>query len=231
MNRYILAFGAHADDIDLRAGATLVNYMRKGYPIVYVVVTTSASGIPTVSPNEAFHIRQKEATDAAKLYGTKPVFLNFQQCVYPPGSSDKLPKDKPSIAVTAEDAISLATIERLITQYPPEIIFTHSPDDLHEDHYHTSVLVYNAFQKIKNSIPSAQLWLWENGSRGSIVGFVPTTHMRLEEADILVKDKAIKAHVSQYACCAWFETFARDNARYWGKKFNCNLAEAFIAIR
>src|SRR5438128_224547 len=102
-SKCLIALGAHADDIDLRAGATLAKYVAEGYTIVYGVVTTSASGIPNMSPNEAIKIRQKEAENAAKLYGAEPLFLNFHQCVYPPGPSDKLPKGKLSLAVASKD--------------------------------------------------------------------------------------------------------------------------------
>lgn len=230
LKKYIIAFGAHADDIDLRAGATFVNYVKSGYELIYVVVSTSASGIPDIAPNEAYIIRQEEAKQAAQIYNTKPVFLNFQQCIYPPGPFDKLPQINPTLALASQDEKSILIVRDLIQQYKPAIIFTHSPDDLHEDHYHTSVLVYRAFQKIRDGSPFPQLWLWEHGNRGTIAGFSPNKYIEVSEAEIHEKDKAIKSHKSQYARCAWFETFAVDNARYWGEKIGKRYAEAFIEI-
>ncbi|HXS15520.1 MAG TPA: PIG-L deacetylase family protein [Candidatus Saccharimonadales bacterium] len=224
----ILAFGAHSDDIDLRAGATFAKYLREGKTIVYVVVTTSASGIPKLSPNEAFIIRQNEAKEAAKLYNTEPIFLNFEKTVTE-GPSDELPTGMPYIATSLRNNDALQTIKSLIEKHQPEIIFTHNPNDLHEDHYHTSALVYRAYQSCKSHV-SSRLLLWETGSKGKIIDFIPNIYIPVTDEDLVLKDKAIKSHTSQYAIFPWFETFAYDNALYWGEKANTAFAEAFIEV-
>ena len=228
MNKSILAFGAHSDDIDLRAGATLSKYRRQGYEIHYIVVTTSASGIPGLSPNEAFPIRQQEAAKAAKLYETEPIFLNFQKTVNQ-GPSDLLPRDKPYIATALRDEEALATLGTLMEKFQPELVLTHNPNDLHEDHYHTSAIVYTAFQQVKDRL-SSRLLLWETGSKGQIIDFIPNVFIGVDEQDVIFKDKAIKSHSSQYKICSWFESFAFENAAHWGTESNNRFAEAFIEI-
>jgi LmbE family N-acetylglucosaminyl deacetylase len=227
MKKSIIAFGAHSDDVDLRVGATLLNYKKQGYDIHYVVVTTSASGIPKLSPNEAFPIRQHEAEEAAKLYGTKPIFLNFQKTVNE-GASNQLPQGKPYVATALRNNLALDIIKDLIEKFEPEIVFTHNPNDLHEDHYHTAAIVYTAFGQAKSQ--GSRLLMWETGSKGRMIDFIPTTFIRVDANDVALKDKAIKMHASQYEVCPWFERFAQENAEYWGKKSALGLAEAFIEV-
>lgn len=227
MHKSIIAFGAHSDDIDLRAGATLSKYRKEGYAIHYVVVTTSASGIPNLSPNEAFPIRQQEAEEAAKLYGTTPIFLNFQKTINE-GPSDQLPQDKPYIATALRSKPALQTIKTLIEELEPEIVFTHNPNDLHEDHYHTAAIVYTAFGQTEDR--GSRLLMWETGSKGHMIDFIPTTFVPVDADDVALKDRAIKSHASQYKVCTWFETFAWENAKYWGEKSGHHLAEAFIEV-
>ena len=43
-NRILMVIGAHADDIELNVGGTLVKYHEMGYEIVYVMSTNNMSG-------------------------------------------------------------------------------------------------------------------------------------------------------------------------------------------
>ncbi|MBI4176141.1 MAG: PIG-L family deacetylase [Candidatus Aenigmarchaeota archaeon] len=228
--KYIMAFGAHSDDIDIRAGGTAAKYVDKGYGLVYVVVTTSASGINGLSPNGSIKIRHGEARKAAKLYGTEPVFLDFHQCVYPPGKTDRLPKGNICISQASDNEKTIRMVTNLILKYKPEIILTHCTDDLHEDHYHTSALVYIAYKRIQKTLTSARLWLWPSGSRGSIIEFKPNKFVDIENY-LAAKDRAIKEHKSQCARSPRLRTIAIKNAKFWGNKCRFRLAEAFIEVK
>nr|MBC8228344.1 PIG-L family deacetylase [bacterium] len=39
MKKIIMAIGAHADDVEIRAGGTLAKYHEMGYEVVYVLTT------------------------------------------------------------------------------------------------------------------------------------------------------------------------------------------------
>jgi len=56
VNRNIMAIGAHADDIEVNVGATLLKYHEMGYAITYVMATNNMSGRgvgPIFRPAEA----------------------------------------------------------------------------------------------------------------------------------------------------------------------------------
>jgi LmbE family N-acetylglucosaminyl deacetylase len=42
--RVIMAVGAHADDIELNIGGTVLKYLERGYELVYVMSTNNMSG-------------------------------------------------------------------------------------------------------------------------------------------------------------------------------------------
>jgi len=44
VNRSLMAVGAHADDIEICVGGTLLKYRDLGYEIVYVMATNNFSG-------------------------------------------------------------------------------------------------------------------------------------------------------------------------------------------
>ncbi len=41
IQRKMVAFGAHHDDIELRAGGTVAKYVRMGYEVTYIVLIDS----------------------------------------------------------------------------------------------------------------------------------------------------------------------------------------------
>lgn len=223
MKKTIMAFGAHADDIDLRAGATLFKYLKLGYHIVYMTVTTSASGIPGLPPNEALLIRQEEARNAANLYHATSIFLNFQQCTYPDGASDQLPKENPPISVASHDKKSIEKIHQLIQQYQPELIFTHVADDLHEDHHHCSILITKAW----SLTPSARLLYWEPGGRGSTKIFTPDIFVEVSEEEVDLKTSAIQKHVSQCQRSPHFLACVKKNMGRYILECGYPFAEGF----
>ena len=44
MKNCIMAFGTHADDIELQAEGTLAEHAHRGYKVIYVMVINNASG-------------------------------------------------------------------------------------------------------------------------------------------------------------------------------------------
>jgi len=98
LQKCIMVFGAHADDVDEIAGGTFARYIAMGYRGIYVSVTNNLAGCNiertpwvegprfTVSDSpfkypvgglETNQIRSEEAKAAAAVYGSEPVFLDF----------------------------------------------------------------------------------------------------------------------------------------------------------
>lgn len=130
----ILIIGAHPDDIELAAGASMAKMHDAGYQITGMVMTTGEKGgNPEKRPNEA--------REGAHFLGLDTVqIFNF--------TDTHLTND--TVNMTVE-------IEKMIASLQPHIIFTHSIHDLHQDHqavyeasmravrnYRTTVLSYES---------------------------------------------------------------------------------------
>ncbi len=107
----VLAIGAHPDDIEIAAGAALSKMRDAGYEITGLIMTEGEQGGDG-------DIRPGEARRGAEFLGLDEVqILNF--------CDTRL----------AEDQNNLTTaIEGMIAKVQPDIIFTHSTHDLHQDH-------------------------------------------------------------------------------------------------
>lgn len=122
----ILAVGAHPDDIEIGCGATLALFKRKKHEIFFLVLTTGeASGDP--------RIRQEECMKSAKIIGVKKLFLG--------GLKD---------TKITDGVETIMVIEKVIDQVKPDLLFTHSSKDTHQDHRNVGLATMSAARKLKN---------------------------------------------------------------------------------
>jgi LmbE family N-acetylglucosaminyl deacetylase len=118
----ILCLGAHSDDIEIGCGGTIL-HLAQNYNCVVHWVVLSADGV-----------RAAEAQQAAALFaGTKflrgPILKSFRDGFFPfEGSEVK------------------ATFEELKATISPDVIFTHSRQDSHQDHRLVAELTWNTFR-------------------------------------------------------------------------------------
>lgn len=103
MNKRIIAFGSHHDDIEIRAGGTLEKYIEMGYEVLYIVAIDSIYVNPNyvsedgkiyseLSHKEILDIREKEAREGAATLGINdPVFLHLKPSFYWNGNSSERP--------------------------------------------------------------------------------------------------------------------------------------------
>lgn len=71
----ILAFGAHADDVEIGMGGTIAKYVQQGKHIVICDLTKAE-----MSSNGSISLRQKEAKKAADILGVERI-----SWIYPTG--------------------------------------------------------------------------------------------------------------------------------------------------
>lgn len=118
----ILCLGAHADDIEIGCGGTILKIIDSVPNASFYWVVFSGD-----------QRRSKEAQDSAKCFlGTasaKCEFLQFQDSYFP------------FIGGKIKDYF-----EQLKKLYCPDIIFTHSSNDAHQDHKLISSLTWNTFR-------------------------------------------------------------------------------------
>ena len=118
----ILAFGAHPDDVELGAGATIAKEISLGKKVGIVDLTRGELGT-----RGSAELRDKEASEAAKILGvTVRENLGFADGFFTNDKKHQL------------------EIIKMIRKYQPEIVLCNAIDDRHIDHPKGSNLVSNA---------------------------------------------------------------------------------------
>lgn len=117
--------GAHPDDVELGCGGTLAFFKNMGHEVYALVLTRGeASG----SPEQ----REKECKDASKMIGIDRLFL----------------RNLPDTRIT--DGIeTIRVIEQVIDEVAPDIVFSHSEKDTHQDHRATHHASLSAARRTK----------------------------------------------------------------------------------
>jgi len=122
----IIAFGAHPDDCDQRAGGTAAKYAALGHRVRFVSVTNGDAGHQTEGGGALAARRRAEAREAGRRIGIDYVVLDNHD-------GELLPTMKPR-----EEII------RQIRQWNADLVLAPRPNDYHPDHRYTGVLVQDA---------------------------------------------------------------------------------------
>jgi LmbE family N-acetylglucosaminyl deacetylase len=254
MNSSIMVVGAHADDIELQAGGTLLKYRDAGYEVVYVMSTNNMSG--TVSellkdgskkttretPVPMMARRKRECDAAARALGTIPIHLDHPQRHYWDGEKtvrlsygcalpDGVYPDVPSILTAYEDQQSVKLLADLILEKNPECIFTHPAAQVNVEHFTTSLLATNSYWKAVESGFKGALLHWRecHTNFGELnckwETFIDYT------AYVDRKMELIGLHRCQMPNTRSPEFGHRILAQRWGTACGCGAAEVFTWIR
>jgi N-acetylglucosamine malate deacetylase 1 len=119
----ILAFGAHADDVEIGMGGTLAKYAETGKKIVICDLTEAE-----LSSNGSVSIRKREAMKAARHLGVK----------------ERVTLDIPDRGVYLSDE-NITKVVEVIRKYKPTAVFAPFEQDRHPDHGNASRLVKEAY--------------------------------------------------------------------------------------
>ena len=122
----IIAFGAHPDDCDQRAGGTAAKYAALGHRVRFVSVTNGDAGHQTEGGGALAARRRAEAQEAGRRIGIEYVVLD--------NHDGEL---VPSVDVRNQ-------IIRQIRQWNADLVLAPRPNDYHPDHRYTGVLVQDA---------------------------------------------------------------------------------------
>jgi LmbE family N-acetylglucosaminyl deacetylase len=166
MKERILAVGAHPDDIEIGCGGTIVKHLDLGDEVFVLIMTNGENGN---HPQD-----RRECLSSLKSIGIKDsniVFGNF-----PDGN---LPDNK--------DTVNF--IEKYIIKFGITKIYTHDPNDRHQDHRNCS----NAVSSAARNIP--EILLFEGPS--TKVNFEPHYFIELSEREIIRKINALNYYQSQ----------------------------------
>jgi LmbE family N-acetylglucosaminyl deacetylase len=196
----ILAIGAHPDDIEFGAGGTLLKHQASGHGMHLLVLTSGETGCGRHSPET----REREAIEAATLLGATITFGRLPD--------SKLPDGKPAIDI----------IERVVAAFCPDIAYTHSVHDTHQDHRAAALASRVALRQV------SQLYAYQAPSATN--EFVPQRYPDIT-GFIDGKMDLIRAHKSQYEMRRYMEEdYVRSTAHYWGIHAGCQLTEPMEVI-
>jgi LmbE family N-acetylglucosaminyl deacetylase len=122
----IIAFGAHPDDCDIRAGGVAAKWAAAGHRVRFVAVTNGDAGHQTEGGGALAARRRAEAQEAGRRIGIEYVVLD--------NHDGEL---TPRLEVREQ-------IIRQIRQWKADLVLGPRPNDYHPDHRYTGVLLNDA---------------------------------------------------------------------------------------
>jgi LmbE family N-acetylglucosaminyl deacetylase len=123
----VIAFGAHPDDCDIRAGGLAAKLAKAGWDVKFVAVTNGDAGHQSEGGGALARRRRAEAAESGRRLG-------IAEYITLDNHDGEL---LPTLAVRQE-------IIRLIRQWHADIVLGPRPNDYHPDHRYTGVLMQDA---------------------------------------------------------------------------------------
>tara|TARA_Y100000741_G_scaffold248209_1_gene190733 strand:+ start:249 stop:968 length:720 start_codon:yes stop_codon:yes gene_type:complete len=231
----ILVIVAHPDDEVLGMGGTIKKLTKEGHNIKIVILATGITSRRSSNYSNSTDYKldkklenitkkqlkelQKDAKNASKILGvTKLTMMNF-----PDNEMDKIT----NLEITK-------TIEKIINEFKPQIVYTHSEYDLNIDHriIHNSVLTatrpsqkFTVKKVIAFEVPSSTEW---NFSKK----FIPNIFVDISK-ELSVKTRAMKAYQNEIRKFPHPRSIEGLEviAKRWGTVSGFRAAEAFCLIR
>jgi LmbE family N-acetylglucosaminyl deacetylase/CheY-like chemotaxis protein len=197
-HRSVLAVGAHPDDVEIGAAGALLLHRAAGDTVTILTLCRGARG-------GRQDTRAEEAQRAADIIGAT-LYL------------DDLPDTKIS-----EGDPTIGVIAGLVEQVQPNVIYTHSLHDVHQDHRNTHRAAMVAVRGI------GRVYCWQSPS--ATVDFRPSRFVAIDEQ---VERKL--AAIGQFGSQVEIRTYLAPDlisatARYWSRFGDGRYAEAFEVIR
>jgi LmbE family N-acetylglucosaminyl deacetylase len=189
----VIAFGAHPDDCDIRAGGVAAKYAALGHRVRFVAVTNGDAGHQTQKGGPLAARRRAEAEEAGRRIGIEYVVLDNHD-------GELLP----TLAVREQ-------VIRQMRQWNADLVLAPRPNDYHPDHRYTGILVQDAayMVTVPNIAPATPalrknpVFMYFQDGFQKPAAFSPDVAVAIDE----VFDKKIEmldAHVSQmYEWLPW----------------------------
>ncbi len=122
----IIAFGAHPDDCEIKAGGVGMKWAKQGHHVKFVSVTNGDIGHWRSAGGPLSQRRLKEVQKAAEMFGVTTQVLDIHDGELMPTLENR------------------RIITRLIREWNADIVLAPRPNDYHPDHRYTGVLVQDA---------------------------------------------------------------------------------------
>jgi LmbE family N-acetylglucosaminyl deacetylase len=122
----IIAFGAHPDDAELKAGGVAALWAAQGHKVKFVAMTNGDIGHFGMAGGPLAQRRKAEVAECAKILGIENEVLDIHDGELMPSLENR------------------RTVARLIREWQADIVMGHRPYDYHADHRYTGVLMNDA---------------------------------------------------------------------------------------
>ncbi|MEW5977382.1 MAG: PIG-L family deacetylase [Acidobacteriota bacterium] len=191
----IIAFGAHPDDCDLKAGGLAAKYAAAGHQVKFVSLTNGNAGHHEQGGGMLAVRRRAEAIEAGRRIGIEYEVLD---------------NDDGKLLPTLE---AREQVIRLIRGWNADIVLAPRPNDYHPDHRYTGILVQDAsyMVTVPNLVSDAPalrknpVFLYFSDRFKRPQPFRPDIVVAVDDV-IQKKIDMLDAHVSQfYEWLAWHE--------------------------
>jgi LmbE family N-acetylglucosaminyl deacetylase len=222
----IIAFGAHPDDCDIRAGGVAAKWAAAGHRVRFVAVTNGDAGHQSEGGGALAARRRGEAQEAGKRIGVEYVVLD--------NHDGEL---TPRLEVREQ-------IIRQIRAWKADLVLSPRPNDYHPDHRYTGVLVNDAafmvtVPNVASDTPALRknpVFLYYQDNFQKPQPFTPDIVVSIDDT-FEKKLSMLDAHVSQfYEWLPWLdgrlEEVPKDPAarKAWlGKQRGGRISPAFRA--
>lgn len=196
----ILIIGAHADDPETCMGGTIRHFVNNGHEVKELVAVSDYELRPTRTVDECIK--------AAKLLGCELGFINL---------------DRYTISFN-RDLVQL--LDKKITDYKPDMIFTNWDGDSHQDHVAIAKATVAATRKNDTS-----LFMYRQLLFGGITPDVFRGSVYVDISDTLtIKLAAIRQYKSQQPIQEQIDAI-KGIARFNGAMIGVKYAEVFQPVR
>ncbi len=196
----ILAIGAHPDDVEIGCGGTLKKHCEFGDEVTILTLTKGAQG---GNKKE----RERESICAANSLDAQLIMCDLLDTELSNGGD------------------TISSISQAINTCNPDIIYTHSLNDTHQDHRATHYATLVAARKIER--------LYAYLAPSGTIDFHPRYFEHIED---YIDDKmnAINCFTSQTVTCNrpyLKRSIIESTAQYWGRFSNYGYVEPYEVIR
>ena len=195
----VIVVGGHPGDPEYGCGGTVARLAERGHEVVLLYLN---DGVPAGKPRDG--VRIAEARRACEILKARPRFA---------GQVD---------GDAVVDRAHAEAFRALIEPERPDVVFTHWPIDNHADHRAASMLVHDAWLRMRRSFA---LYYYEVSNGEDTVQFSPTQLVDITTTEP-AKKSACFAHASQSP-----EKYygVQDRVtRMRGLERGCRHAEGFI---
>ena len=122
----VIAFGAHPDDAELKAGGVAALWASQGHKVKFVAMTNGDIGHFSQAGGPLAQRRHAEVQECARILGIETEVLDIHDGELMPTLENR------------------RTVARLIRDWQADIVMGHRPYDYHADHRYTGVLLDDA---------------------------------------------------------------------------------------